>query len=127
MDALRIAARVAASFVSSVEETGVVRKTPGKGYCVKSEKNPDWSGGCYPTKGEADDRLKEVEKFKHMKARSNVCPECSSPPSYTCRCKLGDASCPSGHQWHWWGGIQHLGPSDHSLPEDHTSCTVVSG
>lgn len=46
-------------------ETGVVRKEKGKGYCVKSEKNPDWSGGCYPTKGEAEKRLNQVEYFKH--------------------------------------------------------------
>jgi hypothetical protein len=69
MDLLTIAARVAAS---SVETTGVVKKTPGKGYCVKSEKNPDWSGGCYPTKAEADDRLGEVEAAKHAKASSGL-------------------------------------------------------
>ena len=82
MSLLRIAARVAAGLtqplsdrpdyggrevLSQREETGVIRKTPGKGYCVKSEKNPDWSGGCYPTKGGADDRLEDVEMFKHMK------------------------------------------------------------
>lgn len=49
------------------EQQGYTKKTPGKGYCVKSEKNPDWSGGCYPSKGEAKERLKQVEKFKHMK------------------------------------------------------------
>lgn len=56
--------------VSQTEETGIVKKTPGKGYCVKSEKNSDWSGGCYPTKGEADERLKQVEAFKHMNKNS---------------------------------------------------------
>ena len=54
------------NIVGEQEETGVIRKTPGKGYCVKSEKNPDWSGGCYPSKGEAKERLKDVEMFKHM-------------------------------------------------------------
>lgn len=49
-------------------QTGVIKKTPGKGYCVKSEKNPDWkSGGCYPTREEAEERLKHIEKMKHMK------------------------------------------------------------
>jgi len=46
------------------EKESIIRKTPGKGYCVKSEKNSDWSGGCYPTKGEAEGRLKDVEYFK---------------------------------------------------------------
>jgi hypothetical protein len=36
-------------------------------YCVKSENSPAWSGGCYDTKGEAEDRLKQVEMHKHMK------------------------------------------------------------
>lgn len=35
-------------------------------YCVKSEKpGSNWSGGCYDTKGEAEDRLKQVERAKH--------------------------------------------------------------
>jgi len=67
MDLFAISARVAAG-----EQTGVVEKTPGKGYCVKSEKNPDWSGGCYPTKGEAKERLKEVERAKHAKASTGL-------------------------------------------------------
>ena len=36
-------------------------------WCVRSENNPDWSGGCYPTRSEAEERLRQVEKFKHMK------------------------------------------------------------
>ena len=87
MDVLRIAARVSTWFSQPLSErpdygtrhmiqedtntvgqecqTGqeiqsVVRKTPN-GYCVKSEKNPDWSGGCYPTKGEAEKRSENVE------------------------------------------------------------------
>ena len=76
VDVFHIASRVASRTaeeclhhvdVTSQEETGVVDKTPGKGCCVKSEKNSDWSGGCYPTKGEAKDRLHEVEFFKHKK------------------------------------------------------------
>lgn len=65
MDLLAIAARVAAPEAEDEPVTGVVKKTPGKGYCIKSEKNPDWSGGCAPTKGEAEKRLKQVEFFKH--------------------------------------------------------------
>ncbi len=36
-------------------------------WCVKSKSNPDWNGGCYDTKGEAKDRLKQVEAAKHAK------------------------------------------------------------
>ncbi len=47
------------------EQTGYIKKTP-KGYCVKSEKpGSTWSGGCYPTKAEAEKRLRDVEFFKH--------------------------------------------------------------
>lgn len=46
--------------------TSYIKKEKGK-YCVKSEKNPDWSGECYDTKSEAEERLKNVEMFKHMK------------------------------------------------------------
>jgi hypothetical protein len=66
VDLLAISLRVASD--EDAPDTGVVKKTPGKGYCVKSEKNPDWSGGCAPTKGEAKKRLKQVEFFKHKGA-----------------------------------------------------------
>jgi hypothetical protein len=49
------------------EQVGYVKHEKGKGYCVKSEKNPGWSGGCYGDKGEAEKRLNQVEMFKHMK------------------------------------------------------------
>ncbi len=70
MDLVSIAARVAAASEEDGPEvdTSVVRKTPGKGYCVKSEKNPDWNGGCFPSKGEAEKRLNQVEYFKHKAA-----------------------------------------------------------
>lgn len=45
--------------------TSYIKEEKGK-YCVKSEKNPDWSGGCYETKEKAEKRLKQVEMFKHM-------------------------------------------------------------
>jgi len=50
-----------------LEQQGYIKKTKGKGYCVKSEKSPSWNGGCYETKGEAKKRLNQVEMFKHMK------------------------------------------------------------
>ena len=46
--------------------TAYVKKEDGK-WCVRSKSNPDWSGGCYDMKAEADDRLAEVEAAKHAK------------------------------------------------------------
>ena len=68
MDLISLAARIAQEQQEedSSEHTSRIVKTPGKGYCVKSEKkDSDWSGGCYPSKGEAKKRLKQVEYFKH--------------------------------------------------------------
>jgi hypothetical protein len=59
---------------SQQEQVGYIKHEKGKGYCVKSEKNSDWSGGCYPSKGEAEKRLNQVEMFKHMK-KGAVTPE----------------------------------------------------
>lgn len=42
----------------------IIRKEKGE-YCVESPNNPDWNGGCYPSKEKAEDRLKQVEYFKH--------------------------------------------------------------
>jgi hypothetical protein len=56
---LSIARRIA------TDRVGYIKKEKGK-YCVKSESNSDWSGGCYDTKSEAEDRLGEVEYFKHQ-------------------------------------------------------------
>jgi hypothetical protein len=62
MDLMAIAVRVAGL------DTSVVRKSPGKDeWCVRSESNPGWSGGCYDSKTKADDRLGEVEAAKHAK------------------------------------------------------------
>lgn len=47
------------------EHTGVIRKEKGQ-YCVRSPNNPDWNGGCFDTKGEAEDRLRQVEFFKRQ-------------------------------------------------------------
>jgi hypothetical protein len=52
--------------VSEQEKQSKIVHEKGKGYCVKSEKkNSDWSGGCYPTHGKAEERLKQVERAKH--------------------------------------------------------------
>jgi hypothetical protein len=49
------------------EHTAIVEKTPGKEeWCVKSESNPDWSGGCYKSKEKAQERLNQVEMMKHI-------------------------------------------------------------
>lgn len=46
------------------KEARVVQK--GSQWCVESESGKNL--GCYPTKGEADDRLSEVEYFKHKES-----------------------------------------------------------
>lgn len=52
--------RIAQRFIEAV-----IRKEKGE-YCVRSPNNPDWNGGCYPSKDEAEERLKEVEFFKRQ-------------------------------------------------------------
>jgi hypothetical protein len=52
---------------SHTARVAVIRKEKGE-YCVRSPNNPDWNGGCYTTKDKAEDRLKEVELFKHNKS-----------------------------------------------------------
>jgi len=44
----------------------VIKKRKGK-WCVLSPNNPDWSGGCYRTKKEAEARLRQVEKAKYAR------------------------------------------------------------
>jgi len=53
------------------ESLGRTSKIVEKGgeFCVKSENNPDWSGGCYPSREKANKRLEQVEMFKHMKGK----------------------------------------------------------
>jgi hypothetical protein len=43
----------------------VIRKEKGE-YCVRSPNNPNWNGGCYKSKSEAEARLKQVEFFKRQ-------------------------------------------------------------
>lgn len=49
------------AYIKKIQEDGKTK------YEVKSESNPDWSGGKYDTKEEAEDRLRQVEFFKHNK------------------------------------------------------------
>lgn len=62
---LELASKKASSL--DIFKEAVIRKEKGKGYCVKSPNNPDWNGGCYPSKGEAEERLEQVEYFKKNK------------------------------------------------------------
>jgi len=66
---------------ASEVQTGYIQHKGDK-WCVRSEKNKDWSGGCYDTKGEAEDRLKQVEMFKHMGADSSAGITFKSAPEY---------------------------------------------
>jgi len=52
--------------------TAVIRKDgpPSKPYCVYSEKTGR-NFGCYPSKKQAQKRLAEIEKFKHMSENQN--------------------------------------------------------
>jgi hypothetical protein len=65
MDAF-IISNMAARVAGLVERQGYIKKEKGK-WCVKSEKNPGWSGGCYTNKEDAEKRLGQVEMFKAMK------------------------------------------------------------
>jgi len=58
---MNLAERIANRYLEAI-----IKKEKGQ-YCVRSPKNPDWNGGCYPTKEEAEKRLKQVEFFKHKK------------------------------------------------------------
>lgn len=60
-----LAIRVAYEFDAAMLQTAVIRKEKGK-YCVRSPNNPDWNGGCFDSKGEAEKRLTQVEYFKRQ-------------------------------------------------------------
>ena len=44
----------------------MIRKR-GHRWCVLSPNNPEWSGGCYDTKKEAQERLRQVERAKYAR------------------------------------------------------------
>lgn len=62
-----IVLKVMERYICSNEVTSVIRKEKGE-YCVRSPNNPDWNGGCYPSKDKAEERLRQVEYFKHKSA-----------------------------------------------------------
>jgi DNA topoisomerase IB len=53
--------------IAAATRVAIIVKEKGE-FCVRSPNNKDWNGGCYPSKGEAEKRLSEVEYFKHNKA-----------------------------------------------------------
>ena len=57
--------RDAAEIDAAKAVQSVIRKEKGE-YCVRSPNNPDWNGGCFDSKGEAEKRLKQVEYFKRQ-------------------------------------------------------------
>lgn len=58
-------------YLCGSDVTAVIRKEKGE-YCVRSPNNPDWNGGCYPSKEKAEERLRQVEYFKHKSAESPI-------------------------------------------------------
>lgn len=76
MDLIRIASSLSeqpdygsssSSLPRGLERTSIIRKTPDKQeWCVKSPDNPDWAGGCYPSKPEAEERLHQCEVMEHI-------------------------------------------------------------
>jgi hypothetical protein len=65
-----IVLKVMERYICSNEVTSVIRKEKGE-YCVRSPNNPDWNGGCFPSKGKAEARLRQVEYFKHKGSSCN--------------------------------------------------------
>jgi hypothetical protein len=65
-----IVLRVMERYICSNEVTSVIRKEKGE-YCVRSPNNPNWNGGCYHSKEKAEERLRQVEYFKHKSAACN--------------------------------------------------------
>jgi len=87
----------------SDERVSYIKKEPGKGYCVKSKDSPDWSGGCYPSKSEAQKRLNQVEMFKHMKGKKKKKKRKGSdyypPGALDIDEEMVEHKCPQGHTW----------------------------
>jgi len=50
---------------SSLDKKSYIRKKDGE-YCVYSEKGRSF--GCYPSRKKAEERLRQIEMFKHMKS-----------------------------------------------------------
>jgi hypothetical protein len=75
------------------KEQGYIRKK-GSEWCVFSESGKPM--GCYPSIKQAQDRLKEIDMFKHMKSGSEpqdcYCPDCGSYSETNGKCRY--AECP---------------------------------
>ena len=67
-----------------------------KQWCVRSENNPDWCGGCYDSESAAKERLKTVEMWKHMKGNK----EMEADKKYIIR----DQEMGVGDDVHWMSG-----------------------
>lgn len=57
----KIAEMSKVAYIKKIKQNGKTK------YQVKSKKNPEWNGGIFSNKEEAEKRLSEVEMFKHMK------------------------------------------------------------
>jgi hypothetical protein len=55
-----------ASAIADTIRTSYIKKLGPKKYEVRSEKNPNWSGGTYDTRAKAEKRLQQVEMFKSL-------------------------------------------------------------
>jgi hypothetical protein len=91
---MTLAERVAQRFLESV-----VRKEKGKGYCVKSPNNPDWNGGCYPSKAEAEKRLQQVEYFKRQGSDKTKGQRSPHLTVINRRSSVGETTYPADHQF----------------------------
>jgi hypothetical protein len=99
MDPFRLAS--IAQRVANLHRVAYLEKKGDK-WCVRSEHNPSWNGGCYESKGEAQHRLRQVEFFKHKKSScacggacggTASCAACDSSPG-PCSCEHRLASIP---------------------------------
>ncbi len=48
------------------------------------------------------------------KTASVSCPVCGAQRVMTCRCRIADSKCASGHEWHYKQGQIVIGPSPHA-------------
>ena len=61
--------------IAEINKEAYIQQTKSKGktkYVVRSEKSPNWHGGTYASRSEAEKRLAEVEMFKHIKKRKKT-------------------------------------------------------
>lgn len=91
MDPFRLAS--VAQRVANLHQVAYVQKKDGK-WCVRSESNPTWDGGCYDSEAKAKRRLQQVEFFKHRKASCACGGACGGTSSCAaCDASSGPCSC----------------------------------